>query len=153
RSWTPGYPWPAGGRRGRRTRLDSEGAFVMRIRGRARWMLLFSLTAALVVVLAAPALAQTGNKGTLVVLRGSVDVPADETVTSVVICDGPATIEGTVTGSVVAFHGPVTVSGSVRGSVISVSNRIVLQDGAQVDGDVKSQKTPVVSPGANVDGS
>jgi hypothetical protein len=125
----------------------------MRMRSRARWALLVSLTAGLLVALAGPALAQSGNKGTLVVLRGSVDVPADETVTSVVIFDGPATIDGTVTGSVVAFHGPITISGSVRGSVIAISDRVVLQDGAQVDGDVKSQKAAVVSPGAHVDGS
>jgi hypothetical protein len=145
---------PEGGE-GRRTRfrLTFEGASIMRIPGRTRWFALVLMTLGLVLVLAAPALAQGGRSGTLVVLRGSIDVPAGETAATVVIFDGPVTIEGTVTGSVVAFHGPVTVSGSVRGSVISASNRVVLLDGAEVGGDVKSQKAAVISPSATVGGS
>jgi hypothetical protein len=129
----------------------------MRAQPRSRLcaLLLPSLILVLVGVPASQALAASsdGSLGTQVVLKGRAVVAANETAASVVIFDGPATIDGTATGTVVAFHGLVTISGTVRGDVVSMSDRVVLLSGAEVDGDVRSQKPATIASDATVGGT
>jgi hypothetical protein len=122
---------------------------------RFRALLLLSVPLFLAGIPTSPAFAASdeGSIGTQVVLRGRAVVASGETAASVVIFDGPATIDGIATGSVVAFHGLVTISGTVRGDVLSMSDRVVLLSGAEVDGDVHSQKTATIAADATVGGT
>lgn len=110
--------------------------------------------ACLVGLLAQPAAAQSDgdDDGARVVITGRVDVGAQERTDSVVIFDGPAVIDGTVSGSVVAFNGDVLVRGNVDDNVVALKGRATIEDGATVGGDVVSSERPVVASGARVDG-
>jgi cytoskeletal protein CcmA (bactofilin family) len=109
--------------------------------------------------------------GDQVVLTGRVEVHAGEVVDTVVIFDGPAVVEGRVTGSVTAFNGAVTiargavvegdvtvlkgsagVAGRVDGNVVVTSGRARVAPGATVGGDVESSLRPVVAESARVGG-
>jgi cytoskeletal protein CcmA (bactofilin family) len=115
-----------------------------------RWSLAIGLIALVVPAFASAA----GGKGKdQIVVTGSVDVPKDRTVHTVVIVDGPATIAGHVTGDVVAVHGKVTLSGQVDGDVSTVTKRARLLPGAHVRHDLLyGDKKPIVDSGATVDG-
>ena len=104
--------------------------------------------------LAGPAAAQsdTGNNGERVVITGRVDVRAGERTDTVVIFDGPAMIAGDVNGAVVAFNGDVRVSGSVDEDVVVFRGRAIIENDANVGGDVVSSKSPQVATGATVEG-
>jgi len=98
-------------------------------------------------------------------LSGGVVVENGEVVNGpVVSIDGPATINGTVnddvyvgdgrlvirgkvTGDVFVVHGDILITGSVGGDVVALTGRVTTRDGAQVNGDVKSRKTPDVAEG------
>ena len=136
----PGYPWPAGGRRGRRTRdrLESEGASSCGSAGVPDGWCCSLSTRTGGRCPAAPALAQGGSAQT----PGGPQGPRRRRAgrdrgQRRHLRRSRARSTARSTGSVVAFHGPVTVSGTVNGSVISVSNRVVLLGGAVVDGDVQ----------------
>jgi len=119
-----------------------------------RISLIVLLCAAFLAVMAAPALATTGDGiGNRVVLLGGIDVPAGKTVDDVFVLRGPVTIDGTATGSVVAVDGRVTISGHVQGDLIAVNGPVELKDGAEVDGDVSSRLAPTIAPGATVNGA
>jgi cytoskeletal protein CcmA (bactofilin family) len=116
-----------------------------------------ALLAGLTVSLAAatPALAQEGTRGTgdqQVVLTGRVTVGEGESSGTVVIFDGPATIEGTVRGDVVAFNGRVDVSGHVTRNVVAFNGPVTLGSTAEVDGDLVTRERPEIDPGAVVRG-
>jgi len=97
---------------------------------------------------ATPARGQTG----LVVFSGDASVASDETVDSVVVFSGAATVDGTVTGSVVVFSGPVTISGNVRGDVVVFDGLLTVQSGAHIAGDVFADRR-AIAPGAQIDGN
>ena len=120
-----------------------------------RTVMLVLLTAAAVLLgSAAPAGAQgTGEVEAVVVVTGRADVGADEELETVVIFDGPATIDGTVREQVVAFNGDVRVSGTVEDDVVSLNGRVTVAEGGRVGGDVVSRQPAVVDPGATVDGA
>jgi hypothetical protein len=65
---------------------------------------------------------------------------------------GSATVDGTVEGSLTAFDAPVTISGRVTGDVVVFNGQVVLRSGGTVTGDVVSQSSPVVAPGATIGG-
>ena len=88
----------------------------------------------------------------LVVLSGDAYVAPDETVPSVVVFDGSANVEGTVTGSVVVFSGPTVISGDVGGDVVVFDGLLTVQDGAHVSGDVFAD-TRAIASGAQIDGT
>lgn len=115
---------------------------------------LLPLAAVTLVLLAgSPALAQgTDDVDALVVLTGRADVPVEEELETVVIFDGPATIEGTVRQQVVALNGDVRVEGTVEDDVVAINGRVTVTGGGRVDGDVVSQRSAVVEPGATVGG-
>ena len=96
---------------------------------------------------ATPANGQNG----LVVFSGDASVAPDETVDSVVVFSGAATVDGSVTGSVVVFSGPVTISGNVRGDVVVFDGLLTVQSGAHIGGDVFADRR-AIAPGAQIDG-
>ncbi len=108
------------------------------------------------VALAAPSLAQDSNDELTprdqIVLNGQLLVAGDQTVDTALIFHGPATIDGTVTGSVVVFDGVTDVSGTVRGDVFVFNGAVTVRSGAEVDGDLVTQETPTIEPGATVKG-
>ena len=89
-----------------------------------------------------------------VVMSGGLTVAEGETVAgNVVVLDGAVAVDGRVDGDVVAFAGPVRVGGDVGGSVTGFSQRVTLDPGARVSGDVLyGGERPQISPDATVGG-
>ncbi len=94
----------------------------------------------------------TTEKNSLVVLTGDVTVSALQSVDSVVVFDGNAYVDGTVSGAVVVFSGNATISGEVAHDVAVFDGVLTLLDGAHVHGSVYADRH-VIAPGAKVDGS
>lgn len=118
-------------------------------------MRVLAAVAILLAVLALPAAAgaSSGKGKDQVVITGSVNVPRGKTVKTIVIVDGPVTIDGHVTGDVVSVHGTVTVSGRVDGDLATVTKRAHLLAGAHVGHDLLyGDKKPTVDGGATVGG-
>ena len=104
-------------------------------------------------VLASGAAGQgVSHRSDQVVLTGSLDVPAGETVDTAVIFNGPATIEGTVTGSLVVFNGRTEVTGSVAHDVVVFNGSVTIRSGAVVGGNLYSRETATIEQGATVQG-
>jgi hypothetical protein len=99
-------------------------------------------------------------------VSGGVVVAAGEVVNGpVVSIDGPATINGTVnddvfvgdgrlvidgivTGDVLVVSGDILISGRVGGDVVALRGRVTTQEGARVNGDVRSRREPNIAPGS-----
>ncbi len=106
-----------------------------------------------VIATATPASAQAeGKVDTQIVVTGRAEVRAGERADSVVIFDGPAVIDGTVDGAVVALNGDIRVTGTVDEDVVALRGRAIIESGARVGGDVVSSESPLVAPGATVEG-
>jgi hypothetical protein len=140
--------------RSNRIREGSRGTAAVAASVSPRRRLLVLVSCVWLISGASPALAQNGGGGEneLVVLTGRVQVSEDETVGGVVIFDGPARVDGVVEGDVVAFNGRITVTGTVEGDVVAFNGRAVVEQGAQIGGDVESRTRALVSPGADVQG-
>ncbi len=120
---------------------------------RVWWVVLIVLALSLVPATAAVAQAEApSGKDSVVVLTGDANVAEGQSVDSVVVFNGKATVDGTVTGSVVVFSGPATISGQVQGDVVVFDGLLTVQDGAHIQGDVFSDRH-VIAPGATVDGT
>jgi hypothetical protein len=103
---------------------------------------------------ATPAWAQGGQADeAFVVLSGAADVPRGRQVGDLVVFHGSSTVDGTVNGSLTAFDAPVTISGRVNGDVVVFNGGVELASGANVTGDVVSQKDPIVASGATIGGT
>jgi hypothetical protein len=85
-----------------------------------------------------------------IVVSGVVNVPRGQTVSDVVIADGPVNILGRVSGNVVSAHGAVRIGGRVHGDVVAVKqDAIVLGPKARIGGDLLYRGAkPNVPPGA-----
>ena len=121
-----------------------------------RRLLFLGLFVFLVLGLALPAWAQTGQASTseaFVVLSGRADVPQGQQVGDLVVFHGSSTVDGTVNGSLTAFDAPITIAGRVNGDVVVFNGRVELRSGANVTGDVVSQQAPVVASGATIGGA
>ena len=121
-----------------------------------RRLLVLGLVLFLILAVALPAWAQTGQTSTseaFVVLSGRADVPKGQQVGDLVVFHGSSTVDGTVNGSLTAFDAPVTISGRVNGDVVAFNGRVVLRSGANVTGDVVSRDAPVVAQGAAIGGT
>lgn len=88
-----------------------------------------------------------------VVLTGKVVVESSQTVGDVVIFNGPSTIAGTVHGSFTSFNGDVTISGTVTNSVTSFNGDVTITGTAHIGGDLVTNSTPTVAPGATIAGT
>ena len=108
------------------------------------------------VLLAPVALAQDNDGGLVgrdeIVLTGRLRVPEGDAVSTAVIFNGPALIEGTVTDRLVVFNGRTEISGTVDGDVVVFNGGLVIRSGGHVGGDVFSRAVPQIEAGATVDG-
>ncbi len=106
-------------------------------------------------LLAGPASAQTGDTAgddDQIVLHGRLLVAADETVGTAVIFNGPAIVDGTVRQDLVVFNGHVEISGTVRKDVVVFNGNVVVRSGAEIGGNLVTQSTASVEPGATITG-
>ena len=106
-------------------------------------------------LLAGPASAQTTGAATdddQIVLHGSLHVADDESVGTAVIFDGPAIVDGTVRQDLVVFNGRVEISGTVRKDVVVFNGAVVVRSGAEIGGNLVTQSTASVEPGATITG-
>ncbi len=122
-----------------------------------RPLLLAALILGASIVIAAPAFGDRFAQGPLldepfVVLTGELRLPVGSSADDAIIFNGPAQIDGEVSGQVVAFNGDVIVSGTVNEGVVAINGRVYLDDGAHVGGDVVSRYRPVISESATVEG-
>jgi hypothetical protein len=93
------------------------------------------------------------DDGLLLRIGGDVTVAKGETVDAVIVVDGNANIEGTVTGTVLVVSGDAIITGEVREVLTVISGNIDLRDGASVK-DVNSVRGDIVrASGAMVTGN
>lgn len=128
----------------------------------------FALTVVVLVASAAPAGAvgsPSPRDDRRISVSGGEVVASGEVVNGpVVSVDGPVTINGTVkddvfvgkgrlvvhgliTGDVLVVSGDVLITGRVNGDVVALRGRVTTRDGARVNGDVKSRRSPDIAPG------
>jgi hypothetical protein len=109
---------------------------------------------AICLALTGPALAQEEepDAGDRVVLTGGLHLQEGETASLVVVFDGPVTIDGTVTGTLVVFNGRTEISGTVRDDVVVFNGEVLIRSSAEIGGDVATNGTPAVVPGATIGG-
>ncbi|HEY7281652.1 MAG TPA: polymer-forming cytoskeletal protein [Actinomycetota bacterium] len=108
---------------------------------------------ALVLPMTARAAQQPGPRGNIVVFDGRTVVPADEIVNSVVVFHGRTVVAGVARGSVVVFDGQTSISGRVSGSVIVFRGHVDVASSAHIAGDLVTNGTPTVAPGATIEGT
>jgi cytoskeletal protein CcmA (bactofilin family) len=102
---------------------------------RGRPTLVALAAVALALIAAAPA--QAAPPKDRIVISGVVDVRAGQSVSDVVIADGPVAMGGRVSGNLVAFHGTVFINGPVHGDVVVFqSNAVRLGPRARIGGDL-----------------
>ena len=108
---------------------------------------------AMILLAATPAMAGGDeHDNDFVVLKGPANVAEGETVDTVVVFDGSATVAGSVQESVVVFNGPVTISGTVEDDVVSFNGDVTVESGARIGGDLRTRTEPNVEEGATVEG-
>lgn len=122
-----------------------------------RWRVsLFFILLGVLLALPAAVSAQsvaTDNGGTIFRVNGDATVAASQTVDSVVVINGNATIAGRVTSTVTVINGNVNVQGTVDGDVTVTNGTITLAPKAVVKNVTLVHGTLHRSPGAQVTGS
>jgi cytoskeletal protein CcmA (bactofilin family) len=100
-----------------------------------KW-LLASVFIVFALLLPATASADDGKEDNGLTLRitGDVTIARDQTVGAVVVIDGTATIDGTVTNSLVVINGTAIINGTVQDDVTVISGTLDLRSGAHVEG-------------------
>jgi len=66
---------------------------------------------------------------------------------NIFVADGRVVIRGRVTGGILVVHGDILITGNVGDDVVALDGRITTNDGAHVNGDVKSRQQPDVAAG------
>jgi hypothetical protein len=99
---------------------------------------LIALVAAALALLLAPvpALAQENSDDVYVRVNGTVDLPASESVDTLVAVDSEARVAGTVRDTLVIVNQTATVSGNVGRDAIVVNGTLRLEPTAHIGGDV-----------------
>src|SRR5436190_16851714 len=92
-----------------------------------KWFLA-SLLIVFALVLPATASADDGKeeKGLMLRVTGDVTIAKDQTVGAVVVIDGTATIDGTVTDSLTVINGTAIINGTVREDVTVIAGTLDL---------------------------
>jgi hypothetical protein len=111
-----------------------------------RMAIALAVVAALMLLLATPALAQDGGRD------GDQNDQIDDTVDAAVIFDGDALVEGTVRQSLVVLNGSAEISGTVNDDVVVVNGDVVVRSGAEIGGDLVTRDEPTVEDGATIGG-
>jgi cytoskeletal protein CcmA (bactofilin family) len=99
-----------------------------------KW-LLASVFIVFALLLPATASADDGrdDKGFTLRITGDVTVAKGETVGAVVVIDGTATIDGTVTDTLFVINGTAIINGTVQNDVTVISGTLDLRSGARVE--------------------
>jgi len=99
-----------------------------------KW-LLASIVIVFALLIPATASADDGKQdnGLMMRITGDVTIAKDQTVGAVVVIDGTATIDGTITDSLVVINGTAIVNGTVQGNATVISGTLDLRTGASVD--------------------
>jgi cytoskeletal protein CcmA (bactofilin family) len=121
--------------------------------GRPVKRLVLGFACLLVLVLAAPAMAKSGDDR--VVITGPVTIGPGQTAGDVFVAHGDVTVAagGRITGDLAVASGKVRIAGAVNGDVVSIADQVVLGPRAHISGDLSyGDKKPVVPSGAKVDG-
>jgi hypothetical protein len=118
-------------------------------------LLITAFIACLLALSPAAAFADDGknDEGFLLRVRGDVTIPAGETIGSVVVIDGNATIAGTVKNSVTVIKGDALITGSVAGNLTVISGSIDLRAGSTVKNVHAIRSDLTQANGATVTGS
>jgi hypothetical protein len=120
-------------------------------------MFAIAATVAILLLAIAPAAfaadpVQLTGRGAVVTVNGTVDVPAGQSIETVAVVDGTATIGGTV-GTIVVVHGTATLTGATARHLVVVDGTAVLGAGTTVSGDIATLNGTVSQdPGAVVTG-
>jgi hypothetical protein len=105
------------------------------------------------VALAAPPASAANDTGDLSFrVNGPVHVAPDETVTTVAVVRGDATVDGTVRKALVVVDGDAAVAGRVDGEVTVVNGSLALRDGATVHDVTLVNSRLERAPGATITG-
>jgi hypothetical protein len=130
---------------------------ISRVDRRSAWQFLtvWLMAAALLVALGGAARAADADVVTdaRVVLSGTVDVAAGETVRDLVVLHGAVNVDGVVDGSVVVLDGPITVRGTVTRDVVAVNGTVVVEDGGRIGHDLVSPRSTRIARGATIEGT
>lgn len=98
---------------------------------------------------ATPAAAKSGDDR--VVIVGPVTVARGELANDVVVADGDVTVAGRVSGDLLVGRGTVKISGTVTGDVLAIADKVTVEPGGRVGGDLQYvDKKPMVASGAHV---
>lgn len=94
----------------------------------------------------------TTDRGTIIAVDGSVDVPAGQHVGLIVIVNGTANINGS-TDTIVVTGGTATLTGATAHTLVVVDGSVTLGAGTTVTGDVHTLRSTVNQlDGATVEG-
>jgi cytoskeletal protein CcmA (bactofilin family) len=88
-----------------------------------------------------------------IVLNGQLVVPKGDTVGTAVILNGPARIYGTVQETLFVANGRVDIAGTIDQDVVVLNGSVHVRSTAHIGGDLVTQGTATVDPGATIDGS
>jgi hypothetical protein len=120
-----------------------------------RRAVLFLITVALA-LLPGAALAQDPDAegGLLLRVNGDVRLPAGESSDTIIVINGDAVVDGSVTGALVVVNGDATVNGRVDEEVVVINGTVTLGETARVGGDVALVRSDLTrAPGAVVEGT
>lgn len=113
----------------------------------------FSIVAVAALLLVAAPAAQAAPPHERIVASGAVDVRPGQSVSDIVIANGPVTMRGRTTGDLVALHGSVLINGPVHGDVVVLSkNGVHFGPRARIGGDLTYRGTLPPRAGAVVAG-
>lgn len=85
-------------------------------------------------------------------IRGDVAVAPGESVGSIIVIDGNATIDGSVSDTVLVINGDVIVNGTIDGDLTVISGKADLRSGSSVDNVTLIRSDLLRSEGASVTG-
>lgn len=124
----------------------------------SRRLIIFIL-ALLLAIVPASALAQAGADDPedefLLKINGTLTVPADQTIGTVVMIDGDAIIEGTITDTLFVIAGNAEIAGVVQGDIHVIDGTVSLLDSATVknvtlyDGEIERAQGATVTGDVN----
>jgi hypothetical protein len=117
-------------------------------------LLLVALFAGLLLA-SLPAAAQAADgdrRGFTLRVNGDVDLPASQTVGTVIVIRGDAVIAGTVKDALVVIDGKATVSGRVEGDITVINGDLELRGSSRVNNVNLVRSDLVRAPGAEVTG-
>jgi hypothetical protein len=119
-----------------------------------RWILAVGIVLSLMLVpaLAAAQSSTNPDEGFIFRASGDVTIPKDETISTVIVADGNAAIEGNVTDFLMVISGNATVNGTVGGDIVMIDGDLNLGQASTVKNVTMYESNLVRADGATVTG-